>query len=58
MRVTRFRMDDAWKPEHFSEAGASVRLASIDFEMPLAEIYDEVPGFGGKSGAAAGSAAE
>lgn len=42
MRVTLFRQANAWKPEHLSDTHALLRLPSIDFELTLADIYEDV----------------
>ena len=42
MRVTLFRQTNGWKPEHFSDAHASLGLPSIDFELTLADVYEDV----------------
>lgn len=39
--VTRFRHENGWKPEHLAE-GDSLSLPSIGFELPLADIYEDV----------------
>lgn len=44
MRATLFRRDNLWKPEHFSEGHASLCLDSIEFELSLADLYEDVIG--------------
>ena len=42
MEVTLFRRANQWQPEILTRAELSLRLASIDFAMPLAGIYEGV----------------
>ena len=42
MEVTLFRRANRWQPEILTRAEALLRLASIDFSLPLAGIYEGV----------------
>ena len=42
MEVTVFRRADQWQPKVLHTATQSLRLASIDFELPLAAIYEGI----------------
>ena len=40
--VTLFRRATGWRPELLSEPGQALRLASLDFAIPLAGVYEGV----------------
>lgn len=40
--VTVFRRADDWRPEGFTRPEEGLRLASLDFAMPLAAVYEDV----------------
>lgn len=42
MEVTVFRRADQWQPQVLHTPTQSLRLASIDFELPLAAIYEGI----------------
>lgn len=42
MRVTLFRQQHEWKPEHFTAPDELLSLPSLDFEQSLAAIYEDV----------------
>lgn len=41
MAVTVFRKETDWKPEHLGQ-GDGLRLGSVEFDMSLADIYEDV----------------
>jgi Uma2 family endonuclease len=42
MEVTVFRRANGWRPEVLTKADAELKLASLDFTLPLARIYEGV----------------
>ena len=42
MEVTVFRRADQWQPQVLHTPTQSLRLAAIDFELPLAAIYESI----------------
>lgn len=40
--ITVFRRDTGWRAEYFG-AGDTLKLPSLDFSMPVAEVYEGVP---------------
>lgn len=42
MEVTVFRRADQWQPQVLHTPTQSLRLASIDFELPLAAVYEGI----------------
>jgi hypothetical protein len=42
MEITVFRRSTKWQPEIIRKADERLRLAPIDFEMPLETVYENV----------------
>jgi Uma2 family endonuclease len=42
MEVTLFRRNNQWQPELASRTDQQLRLASLDFALPLSAVYESV----------------